>query len=65
MLFFLLARKFTDKHEWVSVENGIGTVGISDFAQVLIPPPGPGLQYLFMPICSVLALWTFAVLLLF
>ncbi|KAL2300168.1 hypothetical protein Nmel_012131, partial [Mimus melanotis] len=27
------ARKFTDKHEWVSVENGIGTVGISDFAQ--------------------------------
>ncbi|NWI57219.1 GCSH protein, partial [Calyptomena viridis] len=29
----LLARKFTDKHEWISVENGIGTVGISDFAQ--------------------------------
>nr|XP_021146406.1 glycine cleavage system H protein, mitochondrial [Columba livia] len=27
------ARKFTDKHEWVSVENGIGTVGISNFAQ--------------------------------
>ncbi|XP_009957238.1 PREDICTED: glycine cleavage system H protein, mitochondrial [Leptosomus discolor] len=27
------ARKFTDKHEWISVENGIGTVGISNFAQ--------------------------------
>uniref|UniRef100_A0A8C5T6K5 Glycine cleavage system H protein n=2 Tax=Telluraves TaxID=3073808 RepID=A0A8C5T6K5_9PASS len=29
----LSARKFTDKHEWVSVENGVGTVGISNFAQ--------------------------------
>lgn len=29
----LSARKFTDKHEWISVENGIGTVGISSFAQ--------------------------------
>uniref|UniRef100_V9L6P4 Glycine cleavage system H protein n=2 Tax=Callorhinchus milii TaxID=7868 RepID=V9L6P4_CALMI len=27
------ARKFTDKHEWVTVENGIGTVGISNYAQ--------------------------------
>uniref|UniRef100_A0A8C6ZG67 Glycine cleavage system H protein n=1 Tax=Nothoprocta perdicaria TaxID=30464 RepID=A0A8C6ZG67_NOTPE len=27
------ARKFTDKHEWMSVDNGIGTVGISNFAQ--------------------------------
>nr|XP_008112145.1 PREDICTED: glycine cleavage system H protein, mitochondrial [Anolis carolinensis] len=26
-------RRFTDKHEWVSVENSIGTVGISNFAQ--------------------------------
>ncbi|XP_053556619.1 glycine cleavage system H protein, mitochondrial, partial [Bombina bombina] len=26
-------RKFTDKHEWISVENGIGTVGISKYAQ--------------------------------
>ncbi|XP_059863092.1 glycine cleavage system H protein, mitochondrial-like [Delphinus delphis] len=25
--------KFTDKHEWVTTENGVGTVGISDFAQ--------------------------------
>ncbi|XP_072790386.1 glycine cleavage system H protein, mitochondrial isoform X2 [Taeniopygia guttata] len=29
----LKSRKFTDKHEWISVENGIGTVGISNFAQ--------------------------------
>ncbi|KAM9301934.1 glycine cleavage system H protein, mitochondrial [Gastrophryne carolinensis] len=29
----LAARKFTDKHEWILVENGIGTVGISKFAQ--------------------------------
>ncbi|KAG2469778.1 SYK ligase, partial [Polypterus senegalus] len=27
------ALKFTDKHEWVRVENGIGTVGISNYAQ--------------------------------
>uniref|UniRef100_A0A673T873 Glycine cleavage system H protein n=1 Tax=Suricata suricatta TaxID=37032 RepID=A0A673T873_SURSU len=28
----LSVRKFTDKHEWIT-ENGIGTVGISNFAQ--------------------------------
>lgn len=28
------ALKFTDKHEWVRVEGGIGTVGISNYAQV-------------------------------
>ncbi|XP_030622090.1 glycine cleavage system protein H (aminomethyl carrier), b [Chanos chanos] len=27
------ALKFTDKHEWVRVEGGTGTVGISKFAQ--------------------------------
>uniref|UniRef100_A0A3B1JRT4 Glycine cleavage system H protein n=1 Tax=Astyanax mexicanus TaxID=7994 RepID=A0A3B1JRT4_ASTMX len=27
------ALKFTEKHEWVRVEGGIGTVGISSFAQ--------------------------------
>ncbi|CAG0879939.1 unnamed protein product [Darwinula stevensoni] len=26
-------RKFTEKHEWVTVDKGIGTVGISDYAQ--------------------------------
>lgn len=25
--------KFTESHEWVDVENGIGTVGITDFAR--------------------------------
>ncbi|XP_061533770.1 glycine cleavage system H protein, mitochondrial-like [Phycodurus eques] len=25
--------KFTDKHEWIRVEDGVGTVGISNFAQ--------------------------------
>ncbi|XP_021537234.1 glycine cleavage system H protein, mitochondrial-like [Neomonachus schauinslandi] len=25
--------KFTDKHEWITTENGIGTVGISNFGQ--------------------------------
>ncbi|XP_006888870.1 PREDICTED: glycine cleavage system H protein, mitochondrial [Elephantulus edwardii] len=29
----LAVRKFTDKHEWVTTENGVGTVGISNFAQ--------------------------------
>ncbi|XP_027433779.1 glycine cleavage system H protein, mitochondrial-like [Zalophus californianus] len=29
----LSVRKFTDKHEWITTENGIGTVGISNFAQ--------------------------------
>ncbi|XP_059947562.1 glycine cleavage system H protein, mitochondrial-like [Mesoplodon densirostris] len=29
----LSVRKFTDKHEWVTTENGVGTVGISNFAQ--------------------------------
>lgn len=25
--------KFTEEHEWVWVENGIGTIGITDYAQ--------------------------------
>lgn len=25
--------KYTKDHEWISVENGIGTIGITDFAQ--------------------------------
>ncbi|XP_031425594.1 glycine cleavage system protein H (aminomethyl carrier), b isoform X2 [Clupea harengus] len=29
----LSALKYTDKHEWVRVEGGIGTVGISSYAQ--------------------------------
>ena len=26
-------RKFTKEHEWIQVENGVGTVGITDYAQ--------------------------------
>ncbi len=25
--------KYTKEHEWIKVENGIGTIGITDFAQ--------------------------------
>ncbi len=25
--------KYSDEHEWISVENGVGTVGITDYAQ--------------------------------
>lgn len=37
-LFFRLAgRKYTEKHEWVRVEEGdTGVVGISNYAQVLM-----------------------------
>src|SRR5579863_3840695 len=28
-----MVMKFTDSHEWIKVENGIGTVGITDRAQ--------------------------------
>lgn len=28
-----MGRKFTKDHEWITVEGGIGTVGISDYAQ--------------------------------
>ncbi|KRY11184.1 Glycine cleavage system H protein, mitochondrial [Trichinella patagoniensis] len=30
----LANRKYTEKHEWVSVDNKIGTVGLTDYAQV-------------------------------
>ncbi|SAM08933.1 hypothetical protein [Absidia glauca] len=41
-------KKFTHEHEWISVENGLGTVGITDFAQnslgeiVYVELPGVG-----------------------
>ncbi len=25
--------KYTDTHEWIKVENGVGTVGVTDYAQ--------------------------------
>lgn len=27
------ARRYTEDHEWISVSNGVGTVGITDYAQ--------------------------------
>jgi glycine cleavage system H protein len=27
------AKRFTEEHEWISVQDGIGTIGITDFAQ--------------------------------
>jgi glycine cleavage system H protein len=30
---FRSARKYTEKHEWISLQGDIGTVGISDYAQ--------------------------------
>ncbi|CAH2091481.1 unnamed protein product [Euphydryas editha] len=43
-------RKYTDRHEWVTVENNIGTVGISNYAQeslgdvVFAQLPEPGTE---------------------
>ncbi|CAM9709860.1 glycine cleavage system H protein, mitochondrial [Lethenteron reissneri] len=31
--FVAAARKYSDKHEWILVEGGVGTVGISNYAQ--------------------------------
>ena len=28
------SRKYTDEHEWISIDGEIGTVGISEYAQV-------------------------------
>jgi glycine cleavage system H protein len=30
---YYIAKKYTSDHEWISVENGVGTFGITDFAQ--------------------------------
>ncbi|GBP33030.1 Glycine cleavage system H protein, mitochondrial [Eumeta japonica] len=43
-------RKFTDRHEWIVVENNVGTVGISNYAQeslgdvVFAQLPDPGTE---------------------
>ncbi|XP_027037193.1 glycine cleavage system H protein-like [Pocillopora verrucosa] len=29
----LAERKYTKKHEWISVDNGIGSIGVTDYAQ--------------------------------
>lgn len=46
-----LAKKYTAAHEWISVENDIGTVGITDHAQkslgdvVFIETPAVGEKF--------------------
>ena len=32
-IFSFLSRKYSKEHEWITVEGGIGTIGISDYAQ--------------------------------
>ncbi len=32
-IYLILARKYTEKHEWVDLKGKIGTVGISQYAQ--------------------------------
>lgn len=40
--------KYAESHEWIRIENGVGTVGITDHAQaeltdiVFVEPPKPG-----------------------
>jgi hypothetical protein len=29
----LPAKKYTPDHEWISIDNGVGTIGITDYAQ--------------------------------
>ncbi len=42
--------RYTNEHEWVRLENGVGTVGITDYAQdqlgdvVYVDLPSPGTQ---------------------
>ncbi|KAI9506597.1 glycine cleavage system H-protein subunit [Coemansia spiralis] len=30
---FYATKKYTESHEWVSIEDGVGTIGITDYAQ--------------------------------
>lgn len=30
----ILERKYSKEHEWIIMEGGIGTIGITDYAQV-------------------------------
>lgn len=45
------AKRFTKEHEWVDVDNGVATIGITDYAQselgeiVHVDLPSVGNQY--------------------
>ena len=30
----ILERKYSKEHEWITMDEGIGTIGITDYAQV-------------------------------
>ena len=34
VFYFSIEKKFSKEHEWVTVEGNVGTVGVSDHAQV-------------------------------
>ena len=44
----VMVKKYTEEHEWISVENGVGTFGITSHAQsslgdiVFVEVPGIG-----------------------
>lgn len=44
-------RKYTQEHEWVQIEDGVGTVGVTDFAAgelgdvVFVELPDPGSEF--------------------
>lgn len=44
-------RKYTQEHEWVQVEDGVGTIGVTDFAAnelgdvVFVELPEPGSEF--------------------
>ena len=33
-MIYFLDRKYSEAHEWITMEGNVGTVGISDYAQV-------------------------------
>lgn len=47
-LVLYLAKRYTKEHEWISVEDDVGTIGITDYAQkslgdvVFVEIPSPG-----------------------
>jgi glycine cleavage system H protein len=47
-LQLFLAKRYTKEHEWISVEDNVGTIGITDYAQkslgdvVFVEIPSPG-----------------------
>ena len=36
LIAICIAKKYTDDHEWISIEDGVGTIGITDYAQKVL-----------------------------